>query len=373
MSSPSPARIPGLDGLRGLAVLLVVVGHAVPTWWPLSYMGVTIFFVLSGYLITNILVSGVSGRFGLRRFYIKRFFRLAPTLLLVLAAVLVWSWVRGTAAEDNVFWSALLTVTYSANFGVVRGGFALMLEHTWSLAVEEQFYAIWPLLILAVRVVPRRVIAVAGVGAAVALAYKLAMVCSGDYESLAYGTLSVAFALFAGALAAMLTRRARPSVVVQRVLAQAGILVLLVSGFVGVWAALSLTFPLDVTPYAVGLAAGQVVVAVAAALIVPWTETIEFLGWRTFVWFGGISYALYLWQTPIEYNGLGDGYLHAIPPWLMICIAVPLAWVTTTWFERPLTAYGHTLAWDRYPATEPATETATEPATELEAEPEPGT
>ncbi|MFI5099878.1 MAG: acyltransferase family protein, partial [Actinomycetes bacterium] len=140
-----PGRVAALDGVRGVAILLVLVGHALPRFWVLSATGVTVFFALSGYLITGILLRehGRTGRLPLRTFYLRRFFRLAPTLLLVLSVTVVWclAWhvYTATLAQDTV-----QVLTYRANWGVEQGDFTLPLAQTWSLSVEEQFYLVWP-------------------------------------------------------------------------------------------------------------------------------------------------------------------------------------------------------------------------------------
>ncbi len=154
---PPPAshsRIPGLDGLRAVSILLVIYSHViqnyhwikeVPFLWRLTAgsTGVSVFFVISGYLITTLLLreQARSGQISLRGFYMRRFFRIIPAYLAYVAAVALlghWGWVKVTGPD---FAKALLYVT---NYTQVSWVFI----HTWSLSVEEQFYLVWPLIVL---------------------------------------------------------------------------------------------------------------------------------------------------------------------------------------------------------------------------------
>ena len=151
---PAIARIPGLDGLRAVSILLVMYSHVIQTYhwskdvpfmWRLTpgATGVSVFFVISGYLITTLLLreQAQHGRIGLRGFYMRRFFRIVPAYLAYVAAVALlghWGWVKVTGAD---FAKALLYVT---NYTQVNWVFI----HTWSLSVEEQFYLLLPLLML---------------------------------------------------------------------------------------------------------------------------------------------------------------------------------------------------------------------------------
>lgn len=149
--------VPALDGLRGIAILLVL-GHHAYGGWDAGSVGVDIFFVLSGYLITAILLKDMDryGRISLVDFYIRRLFRLYPALLVVILAIAALTPMVGAN------WRAILAAgTYTTNLGTVFLHLDLgPLKHTWSLAQEEQFYLIWPLiLIAATRLrVPRKVL-----------------------------------------------------------------------------------------------------------------------------------------------------------------------------------------------------------------------
>ena len=159
-----------IEGLRALAVVPILLFHLNTAWCPGGFIGVDIFFVISGYLITRlILADGV--QFSFRDFYIRRFFRLFPALLVTLAGTLVAAWwVLGPAAYTALAKSALSAVPGVSNiyfWATVdyfdAGALDHPLLHTWSLGVEEQFYLVWPALLLLVhRLMPRlRLLAVA--------------------------------------------------------------------------------------------------------------------------------------------------------------------------------------------------------------------
>ncbi len=151
--------LPGLDGLRALAVLAVLVYHADVAWLPGGFLGVDVFFVISGYLITSLLLAerSATGRIKLRRFWARRARRLLPALfaLLAVVAVVVLAWVPDQQARLGGDVGAAFT--YSTNWYLifhqesyfVALGRPSLLRHLWSLAVEEQFYLAWPLIFAA--------------------------------------------------------------------------------------------------------------------------------------------------------------------------------------------------------------------------------
>ena len=156
-SEPYPTYRPDVDGLRALAIVPVVVFHAFPTLAPGGFVGVDVFFVISGYLISSIILGGLErGRFTFREFYARRIKRIFPALVLVLAACLAWAWF------------ALFSDAYALLGKHVAGGAGFIanflywdeagyfdaasdtkpLLHLWSLGIEEQFYLVWPALLV---------------------------------------------------------------------------------------------------------------------------------------------------------------------------------------------------------------------------------
>ncbi|HEY4067644.1 MAG TPA: acyltransferase, partial [Burkholderiaceae bacterium] len=154
----SPTYRRDIDGLRALAVLSVLVFHAFPSALPGGFVGVDIFFVISGYLINRILVGNLSrGRLGLGEFYIHRVKRILPALVVMLCASLAAGWVLLLQSEYKELGKHVAaSASFIVNLVLIReaGYFdaaseAKPLLHLWSLAVEEQFYIVWPLLLAA--------------------------------------------------------------------------------------------------------------------------------------------------------------------------------------------------------------------------------
>ncbi|MGB3069239.1 MAG: acyltransferase [Ottowia sp.] len=139
---------PALDGLRGVAILLVILSHAHVPMFDGAFFGVDLFFVLSGFLITSLLLMEwrANGQFDYWRFYRRRFYRLMPALLLFLATYALVApllWPDLTDVYTDVLWSAL----YLADYGIAFFDHPDTLLHMWSLSVEEHFYLLWPLVL----------------------------------------------------------------------------------------------------------------------------------------------------------------------------------------------------------------------------------
>ena len=179
-------HMPGLDGVRAVAVAAVVVFHMDESWLPGGFLGVDVFFTLSGFLITSLLLAELdaSNKVDFKRFYIRRARRLLPALYLVLVAT---SFAAMTIAQDaaaRVREDAMAAFFYVTNWWYVLHGQSYfeatgrppMLQHLWSLAVEEQFYFVWPVLCWLLWKVGRtrgiRIGAIAGaLGSTVAMAW----------------------------------------------------------------------------------------------------------------------------------------------------------------------------------------------------------
>lgn len=161
MKTPENGFRPDIQGLRGLAVLLVVIYHAGISGLPGGYVGVDVFFVISGYLITGLLLREIeeSGRIEFLKFYARRIRRLMPAAVLVLLTTLGVAWVVYSPLEvAELTPSAFATAVYASNIWfahlstdyLASGTGANPFLHTWSLAVEEQFYLVWPLFLFVV-------------------------------------------------------------------------------------------------------------------------------------------------------------------------------------------------------------------------------
>ena len=326
---PSLGRIPALDGIRALAIVLVLVFHGGFTWAGGGFFGVDVFFVLSGFLITGLLVSEFrqNAGIGLKRFWGHRVRRLGPALLVMLAGVTLYGWLLAPSDTLGALRSsAVATLLYVNNWHQIAGGqgyFAALntpqpLLHTWSLSIEEQFYLIWPLVVLGILRWTRslRPLLVVTVVGAVASAIDMAVVYgNGAGESRAYyGTDTRAQALLIGAalaivLAHPLPRRRRGPVPTRSLVrrfdlgpaARGGLVVLGGAGLAGV---LVLATTVDSTSAwiyrggftLVALATAAVIACVALVPTSPWSRALSL---RPVRYVGAISYGLYLYHWPI--------------------------------------------------------------------------
>ena len=218
-ASHDASRIGALDGLRALAVVMVLVYHLWPRHLPSGFLGVDVFMVLSGFLITGLLVRerDATGRVRFGAFFGRRFRRLVPAVMLLIATVAVWTSAVGPDSMiTSVRSQGLAALGYVANWRLVLDGTSYggatgdesPLVHLWSLAVEEQFYLCWPPLLVLLLALGRgrhRVAVVAASVGAIASAAVMAMMFEpgGDPLRVYYGTDTRAQAFLVGAVAAL--------------------------------------------------------------------------------------------------------------------------------------------------------------------------
>lgn len=288
-----------LDGLRGVAILLVVAVHA--GLLPGGGHGVTLFFVLSGFLITRLLVAEAdSGQRDLKRFYWNRMLRLFPALLLMVATV--------TLAFEGTDW--FWPLAYTANYAGIMGASLQNLVHTWSLAVEEHFYLIWP---LAMMWIPSQGRKRWFVGLfATAVAWRLLLLIDGvDYTWIYAATDTAAYALLAGCLMAVLDWTPSKAATV--------------GGVVGL---VAVTWFVQIGTYSY-LWAGFLVVGFSMIAVAGCAHhRVRALELRWLTELGMISYGVYLWHLPLLNSGLST------PIALVLTVAV----ATLSWrvVEQPL-------------------------------------
>lgn len=301
---------PALDGLRGIAVLLVVVSHlSIGTGFvrSLGPIGVSVFFTLSGFLITSLLLDEREreGRVDLRSFYARRARRLMPAMVAVVVAVAAAGLVLGAG---YVGWSlAAGALTYSSNWiSMVGGGAGSALGHTWSLAIEEQFYVVWPLAFIALSRLGRRAL-VLGLGAAIATSLILCVALYPEgWQRVYYGSDTRAAGLLIGCLLAVLLREHRAPR--GSAAAAAGAVVLIVAAAAG-----PLPFVFMMAPPAVALLTVVAIVASVGA------RRVRFLEWRPLRLVGQRAYGLYLWHYPVV---IAASHLLEQPTMLEMAIAV---------------------------------------------------
>ncbi len=209
------AHHPGLDGVRAVAVLAVLVFHAEQNWLPGGFLGVSLFFTLSGYLIVNLLVTEFErdGSVSLRAFWARRLRRLAPAAtIVVLAVVGLSSWLSSSLEQGRIRGDAVAAASYVANWRAIAADAsyaeifadASPLQHMWSLSIEEQLYLLVPIVVvIAARIgLKRRGIGVVfAAGAVVSCAIAIA---SDGFDRIYYGTDTRASELFVGAALACL-------------------------------------------------------------------------------------------------------------------------------------------------------------------------
>ncbi|HEV3131212.1 MAG TPA: acyltransferase, partial [Acidimicrobiales bacterium] len=158
LPEPSIGRIPALDGVRAIGIILVLFFHGGVGWAGGGFFGVDVFFVLSGFLITGLLVSEFrqNAHIGLRRFWVHRIRRLVPALLAMLLGVAVYGVFFATSDTlGQLRGDAVATLLYGNNWHQISAGTGYFADlntprpllHTWSLSIEEQFYLVWPLVV----------------------------------------------------------------------------------------------------------------------------------------------------------------------------------------------------------------------------------
>jgi peptidoglycan/LPS O-acetylase OafA/YrhL len=331
--------VPALDGLRALAVLGVLLVHTWGDAFPGGWVGVDVFFVLSGYLITSILLAehGRTGRISFRRFYLRRALRLLPALGVCIVAALGLAETQGPGLTAVTSHEAAAAVAYVSNWWLVANPHAPagLLRHTWSLSIEEQFYLCWPVLLSVLLALGgrRAVLWGAVTGVVVVLGYRLVLAASLPLPFLTYyRTDTRADALLIGAALAALSAQGmleRVPGAVLRLAACMGI-----AGLAGVTVHFGIA-DLDRFGYTlVGLAAASVVAAVVSAR--GWPRLSRALSWGPLVAVGRVSYGVYMFHI-LVWQGLlaphiASGPLAAV---LTATLTIGVATVSFRYLETP--------------------------------------
>ncbi|MGP0020453.1 MAG: acyltransferase family protein [Candidatus Sulfotelmatobacter sp.] len=313
-------RIPSLDGLRAISISLVVVGHGVELRYHSSTtadvagafanLGVRIFFIISGYLITTLLLKeyGKTSTIGLREFYVRRAYRILPAAIVFMVPVFVIFW------HELRWYHMAAAALYLANFDFAHPWF---LGHLWSLSVEEQFYFLWPGVVK--KWYRHRVAILVGVVGFAPL-YRVACHFLGLHGRADETFPAVADVLAMGCLLAIFAAR--------------------LPRIKGGWA-LAMIFPVALVPVYLGELRFHITVvllfvlwpvmhaSIAGLLLHVVERPYWILNVRPVVWLGKISYSLYLWQQLFAY---GDHHR----PWYFVWFAVGLASASYYLVEQPL-------------------------------------
>jgi peptidoglycan/LPS O-acetylase OafA/YrhL len=321
---PEPVKrgqryMPGLDGLRAIAVLGVIAYHLNFGWAPGGLLGVGVFFTLSGYLITDILLTQVAaGRIHFAKFWLARARRLLPALFVMLIVVMAWVTVIGPHQPSNFRLDLLSAVGYVNNWWLIFHNVSYFaqfaspspLNHLWSLSVEEQFYIFWPFLLLigtylvherpnAGGLRPRLGAAMIGISIASAILMAVLYTPSIDPSRVYYGTDTRAQELlFGAALAAVWpSRMLRPGISksARRMIDRMGVI-----GLAGILLMFWQCGQYDTFLYRGGFVVLSIaVVLLLVALAHPASRLGPVVGMRPLRWVGERSYGIYLWHYPI--------------------------------------------------------------------------
>ena len=405
---PKSRYIPALDGLRTLAVVAVVLYHLNLTWAQGGLLGVTIFFVLSGYLITRLLLNEIAktGRIDLKSFWIRRIRRLFPAVVTVVvvtcALCTVFNHVMLTKMRPDIlpsllffnnWWQIMQDVSYFNALGDPSP-----LTHFWSLAIEEQFYLIWPPLLFAMvsmhvsKPNTRRV--VLGLAAVSAVAMMVLYNPATDPSRVYYGTDTRVFSLLLGAWMAFIPDRdlaparlvrhlgldrlagaakhgksksdtaeaatTKPSELARFWSSPASIDLMGVVGLVGLAAMVALTNGYTAFQYRGGtLLCSILTLMVIAACVQPQGMVARALAAEPLVWIGKRSYSIYLWHYPLLLLMNPVANINDTPWWhyiLQVLLVVAVAECSYRFIETPFRkgAFGRTVSELRDGTTTPA-------------------
>jgi peptidoglycan/LPS O-acetylase OafA/YrhL len=314
-----------IDGLRAIAVLLVVGFHAFPLNVPGGFIGVDVFFVISGYLITGLILQGLAaGKFSVLEFYTRRARRILPALCVVLAATLAVGWLiifptpykrlglDGLAGA--LFFPNLLYWSGTGYFDAVAASKPLL--HLWSLGVEEQFYLLWPALLIALARWKMRATTVLCLISAASFLYSSVTVFHHPVEAF-YSPVSRLWELGVGGVLASFRLKSRWPETMSLV----GLAIVLIS-------AIALT---DQSPFP-GLLAALPVVGASLAII----GRSAVLAWPPLVAVGLMSYPLYLWHWPLLSLSITLDFHTTLAKAIVIVLTAILAYATTRYIEYPV-------------------------------------
>lgn len=339
MATSVSRHVPELDGLRGIAIIAVLMHHQLtPFSLEGGFLGVDLFFVLSGFLITGLLLAEFekTRSISLRNFYLRRVLRLGPALIIYLLASLIVTYHTQVTSLTQQIKLILVALLYSTNWRMAFSWDSVWDPTTiiWSLSIEEQFYLVWPLLFFGCMALKlRRRFIIAGLGLTIlgVMLHRCVLLNQGAYLTrLYYGTDTRADALLMGCLIALVSVRA-VGVRTKRWLNVASIFS--VAGLVYLMTASNFSDELLYRGGFTGVALLAGTVILAAAKSPPQILSVV-LQWSPLRWFGHISYGLYLWHWLVVRN-VSLYYLGNWEPWAKLAVALGIASASFYLVEKP--------------------------------------
>ncbi|EJV59154.1 acyltransferase family protein [Bacillus cereus] len=343
----------GLDSLRGLAILGVILYHINFNWMPGGFLGVTVFFVLSGYLITDILAIEWKNnkRIDLKKFWLSRTRRLLPGMLIMLIVTLAWITIFHSSLLVKMRGDSLAALLYFSNWWYIYHKLSYFdsfsqlspLNHFWSLAVEEQFYVVWPFVISLgfyyIKKQSRMILFICLGAIASALAMAILYEPGSDPSRIYYGTDTRAFSLLIGAALALIWPSSR---LANKIIPQARLILDVIGGLALIIILIMFWKTNQYEPFL--YRGGMVLLSLATALLVanlahPASRIAQFLRFRPLRWMGVRSYGIYLWHYPIitlttpKVNAGEFSSTRAILQFLLIIIVAQISW---KFIENPI-------------------------------------